>query len=50
MLVRSLRVSRGILALTVQAIQAGGADSAKAVFRKASADGTEHPERYFLSK
>jgi hypothetical protein len=41
---------RGILALTVQAMQAGGADSAKAVFRKASADETEHPERYFLSR
>ena len=44
------RYPRGILALTVQAMQAGGADSAKAVFRRASADEKEHPERYFLSR
>ena len=44
------RYPRGILALTVQAMNAAGADSAKAVFRRATLDEKEHPERYFLNR
>jgi hypothetical protein len=44
------RYPRGILGLTIRARQSGGADSAKAVFRRTTAEEKEHPERYFLSR
>jgi hypothetical protein len=44
------RYPRGILGLTLQQLNAGNVDSAKAVFRRASADEREHPERYFINR
>jgi CubicO group peptidase (beta-lactamase class C family)/AcrR family transcriptional regulator len=47
---QTYRYPRGILGLTIQAMQAGGIDSAKAVFRKTTAEEKQYPERYFLSR
>jgi hypothetical protein len=44
------RYPRGILGLTLQQLNAGNVDSARAVFRRASADEREHPERYFINR
>ena len=44
------RYPRGIPGLTLQALRAGGVDSAKAVFRRTSAEEREHPERYTINR
>jgi hypothetical protein len=44
------RYPRGILELTIQAMNADGVASAKAVFRRTSAEEREHPERYFINR
>jgi CubicO group peptidase (beta-lactamase class C family) len=41
---------RGIVGLTLQAMQAAGPDSAKAVFRRVTAEERSRPDRYFLSR
>ena len=43
------RYPRGILGLTVQALNTSGADSARVVFRRLVAEQHEHPERYFIN-
>jgi CubicO group peptidase (beta-lactamase class C family) len=44
------RYPRGIVGLTIQAMNTGGADSARAAFRRLSAEEREHPERYFINR
>ena len=41
---------RGIAGLVRQAAQTYGADSARVVFKRLTAEEREHPERYFLNK
>jgi hypothetical protein len=44
------RYPRSIVGLTLQAMNAGGADSAKSTFRRLVAEERQYPERYFMNR